>query len=183
MKNWIYAIAVACTVMSCEDQEDFYNEMHFSINQPVSWEISNNQLHLDVEVPALIPVDNSADVVNIYGSTMAQVIEFSLAIEKKTTNETWELVTSPAITNNTGATHVYPESGLYIGDLLLDQNAYTYSAVTNLSSGEYRINFAPNQISKNKMVLQTKSQNNQLTFILQSDLEGDTDGYYYFTIL
>ena len=186
MKKILVAICAVWAMSSCDDEKDFYNEMHATIANPLTWEMVDNQLQIDVEIPQYITDLDTQKNIHLKASTQATALVFPFAIERQITADQWELVEQPNLTQVAGSTQLYPESGLYLATATevnaFDFGSYVYQAKTQLPAGSYRVNFAPNEINKTKATFTTVSAGTELTFILQANLPNLENGYSYFTI-
>lgn len=190
--RYILFFAASVSLISCEDEDGFYNEKYVNTDQMVSIVGSGDAMaagdYLTIEavIPRFIPEPGFSDELDLFASTGgATAFSFSYVIEKQASDGEWEYVDFSDADLN--VVYGSAQAGSFIlADAEYGETfgqGYFYQAGVRIANpGTYRLSFGVNSDETNIVEFRSRTTGNNINLNLLSSISGLTGGFYTFTV-
>lgn len=179
LRLYILGLISALALVSCNDDDEFYNAVYVespglvSIEIPAEGYAVNDNFNFSIDFSRYITEPGQTTPLDLYKTTEAPSFGFNYYLQKKTGNNTW--------------TTVFANDEEYrVGEIIYFTGSQTYEfdeSYPLTSAGDYRFRLGTNAYDLKKTDLISRNPNNKTLVIITTSANNiDSEGFHYFTV-
>lgn len=179
LRLYILLLISSLALVSCNDDDEFYNTVYVdspglvAIEIPAGGYVVNDSFNFSVDFSRYITEPGQSTPLDLYKTSEAPSFGFNYYLQKKTGTDTWTTVFENEEEYRVGEIAYFPGSQTYEFDA-----SYTLTA-----AGDYRFRLGPNAYDLKKTDLISRNPNNKTLVIITTSANNiDNEGFHYFTV-
>lgn len=179
LRFYILALISSLTLISCNDDDEFYNAVYIdspglaTIEVPAGGYAVNDNFDFSIAFSRFVTEPGQTTPLDVYKTSEASSFGFNYYLEKKTGTDTWTTVFANEDEYRVGEVVYFPGTQTYEFD-----ESYLLT-----SAGEYRFRLGSNAYDLKKTDLISRNPSNKTMVIITTSANNtNSEGYYHFTV-